>query len=55
MKRVRAVLLLSALFTFGMSSPALLGCENKEGPMEEAGEALDEAGEEIEDEIDDAT
>jgi hypothetical protein len=55
MKRIRAGLLLIVLSSLGVTSLALLGCERDKGPMEEAGEKLDEAGEEIEDEIDDAT
>jgi hypothetical protein len=54
MKRIRASILLLALATLGFSSLSSLGCEKK-GPLEKAGEKLDEAGEEIEDEIDDAS
>ncbi len=30
-------------------------CEEKKGPLEEAGESVDEAAEEVSDEVDDAT
>jgi len=43
-----ACLLLPTSFTF-------LGCDTNDGPAEKAGEDLDEAGEEIKDEVDDAT
>ena len=42
------MLLLTGLF-------GLQACDTNDGPLEEAGEAIDEAGEEIADEIDDAT
>jgi len=55
MRRIRAALLLAALSSLGFASFATLGCQEREGPMERAGEEVDEAGEEIEDEVDDAT
>jgi hypothetical protein len=54
MRRIRAAVLLAALSSLCFASFASLGCQEREGPMERAGEELDEAGEEIEDEIDDA-
>ena len=42
-------LMLLATGLFGLQA-----CDTDEGPLEEAGEAIDEAGEEIADEIDDA-
>ena len=36
-------------------APTVVGCSNDEGPFEEAGESIDEATEEVRDEIDDAT
>jgi len=45
---VGAVLLVSALFV------ALPGCEKKQGPLEEAGEAVDEAVETAGDKVEDA-
>jgi hypothetical protein len=36
-------------------SMAVLGCDAQDGPAEKAGEKLDEAGEEIQDEVDDHT
>lgn len=36
-------------------STTFLGCDANDGPAEKAGEKLDEAGEEIKDEVDDAT
>ena len=56
MRRIRAALLLAALASLCLASFATLGCEaEREGPLERAGEKIDEAGEEIEDEVDDAT
>ena len=52
MRRIRAALLLAMLSGIGLAS---LACEQDKGPMERAGEKIDEAGEEIEDEVDDAT
>jgi hypothetical protein len=43
-------LLLLATGMFGLQA-----CDTNEGPLEEAGEEIDEAAEEIGDEIDDAT
>lgn len=37
------------------TSFALLGCDSNDGPAEKMGEKVDEAGEEIQDEVDDAT
>lgn len=37
------------------TSLIFVGCEADDGPMEKAGENLDEAAEEAEDELDDAT
>jgi len=36
-------------------SMAFLGCDTQDGPSEKAGEKVDEAAEEIKDEVDDAT
>ena len=53
MRRIRAALFLAMLSGLGLAS---LACEQeRKGPMERAGERIDEAGEEIEDEVDDAT
>jgi hypothetical protein len=43
------MLTIASLAAFGT-----LGCE-REGPLERAGEEIDEAGEEVKDELDDAT
>lgn len=45
---ILACLLVPASMTF-------LGCDANDGPAEKAGKNLDEAGEEIQDEVDDAT
>ena len=52
MRRIRAALLVAMLSSIGLAS---LACEEQKGPMERAGERVDEAGEEIKDEVDDAT
>jgi hypothetical protein len=46
--------LILACLLFPMSV-GFLGCDVNEGPAEEAGEDIDEAGEELKDETDDAT
>lgn len=56
--RTRLIHLLMAL-GLGLSVTTLTGCEEEpletDGPMERAGENLDEAVEEVQDEIDDHT
>lgn len=44
---------LALLFAFAVSSVGLTGCE-EEGPMEEAGENIDDAADETRDELDEA-
>ncbi|HEY8494832.1 MAG TPA: hypothetical protein VIN04_13155 [Myxococcota bacterium] len=52
--RITAVLGTAVLLALlGLSGP--LACDRKEGPMEEAGEALDDAADDVEDELDDMT
>ena len=48
---VKAIIFAS---TVGFAA-GLAGCAEEQGPMEEAGESIDEAAEEVKDEIDDAT
>ena len=52
MKISNWVLLVAALC---ISVGSLTGCDTNKGPMEKAGEAIDEGVEEVADEIDDAT
>ena len=52
MKFSKWLLLVAALF---ISAGSLTGCDTNQGPMEKAGEAIDEGVEEVVDEIDDAT
>ncbi len=44
------------LFVATLSIPCFVGCDSRnDGPVEKIGESVDEAGEEVSDEIDDAT
>ncbi len=50
MRRTGIALLMVAVLVAGSSS--LMGCEKKDGPAEEVGEAIDNAADEIEDALD---
>ena len=52
--RITAVLGTAVLLAM-LSLSGGLACDRKEGPMEEAGEAVDDAADELEDEADDMT
>jgi hypothetical protein len=45
----RAYALTLALVLVASSGAAMLGCENDDGPVEKAGEAVDEAVEDLDD------